>query len=318
MQKGYIPPFMGNFSYFYHIYEKLPIFTVKFSYMKDRVSGLINTHITGEKTDRLENDIIVIENPRTDGHVNYPLKSDTTISVIATEGSMECIADMTVHKIDVPGMLIILPSQIVESISFSKDFKGYCLIMSSSFMANLPMGNKIPLLANVRQNGFFPLDDKSLEAIKNYVRMVQTALRAPNNYKYEILTHLTVAYYYGLGTYIHNAADRDIRTSGYDRIANDFITLVRDNCHIRRDMGFYADSLCLSAKHVSLAVKKVTGDSAMKWIERYTILNAKSLLKTTDLNVSEISDRLGFPTPSDFGKYFRRFTGLSPRTFREK
>lgn len=286
--------------------------------MKDSISDLLDTHLTGERTDSLGNDIIVIENPRTDGPVNYPLKNDTTISVIVTEGSMECIADMTVHRINVPGMLIILPSQIVESISFGSGFKGYCLIMSSSFMANLPMGNKIPLLTNVRQNGFFPLEKQSLEAIGNYVRMVQAALRAPNNYKYEILTHLTVAYYYGLGTYIHNASDRDIKTSGYDRIANDFINLVRDNCHIRRDMGFYADSLCLSAKHVSLAVKKVTGDSAMKWIERYTILNAKSLLKTTSLTVSEISDRLGFPTPSDFGKYFRRFTGLSPRAFREK
>lgn len=286
--------------------------------MKDSISDLLDTHLTGERTDSLGNDIIVIENPRTDGPVNYPLKSETTISVIVTEGSMECIADMTVHRINVPGMLIILPSQIVESISFGSGFKGYCLIMSSSFMANLPMGNKIPLLTNIRQNGFFQLEKQSLEAIGNYVRMVQAALRAPNNYKYEILTHLTVAYYYGLGTYIHNAADRDIKTSGYDRIANDFINLVRDNCHIRRDMGFYADSLCLSAKHVSLAVKKVTGDSAMKWIERYTILNAKSLLKTTSLTVSEISDRLGFPTPSDFGKYFRRFTGLSPRAFREK
>lgn len=285
--------------------------------MKEKTSGLFNALLAGDRTDCLGKDLTVIENPRTDGPVNFPLKSDTTLSVIVTEGSMECVADMTVHRINVPGMLIILPSQIVESISFGSGFKGYCLIMSSSFMANLPMGNKIPLLANVRQNGFFPLEEQSLEAIKEYVRMVQAALRAPNNYKYEILTHLTVAYYYGLGTYIHNAADRDIRTTGYDRIANDFITLVRDNCHRHRDMDFYAGSLCLSAKHVSLAVKKVTGDSAMKWIERYTILNAKSLLKTTALTVSEISDRLGFPTPSDFGKYFRRFTGMSPRAFRD-
>lgn len=54
----------------------------------------------------------------------------------------------------------------------------------------------------------------------------------------------------------------------------------------------------------------------MKWIERYTVLNAKSLLKTTALSVSEISDRLNFPAPSDFGKYFKKFTGYSPREFR--
>ena len=81
-------------------------------------------------------------------------------------------------------------------------------------------------------------------------------------------------------------------------------------------MGFYAGILCLSAKHVNLAVKSVTGENAMKWIERYTILNAKSMLKTSLLSVSEISDRLNFPAVSDFGKYFKKHTGYSPREFR--
>ncbi len=273
-------------------------------------------NLTGDRIDRLGESVIVIENPRTEGPLAFPLKSDTTVSIIVTGGSMECVVDMADHHIDVPGMLIILPTQIVESVSFGSGFRGYCLVMSSSFMANLPMENKIPLIFNVRRNSFFPLEDQALAAVQGYVRMVQSALRAPNNYKDEIVTHLTVAYYYGLGTYIHDIADRGVPESRYDQITNDFINLVRDNCHLRRDIAFYADSLCISAKHLSHAVKEVTGDSAIKWIERYTILNAKSLLKTTSLPVGEISDRLGFPDPSDFGKYFKKFTGYSPRAFR--
>lgn len=284
--------------------------------MKKVDIDIFNAKLVGDKVDCLGKNVIVIENPKTDGSITFPVKSDTTISIIIISGSMECIVDMTVHDIDTPGMLIILPSQIVESISFSNDFKGFCLIMSSSFMANLPMSNKIPLLTNVRRNSFFAVDKPSLKAIENYIHMVQAALRAPNNYKYEIVTHLTVAYYYGLGTYIHNTERREVSTSRNDQIANDFLDLVRENCFLHRDMSFYSDTLCLSAKHISLAVKKVTGDNAMKWIERYTILNAKSLLKTTSLPISEISDMFNFSTLSDFGKYFKRFTGYSPRAFR--
>lgn len=189
--------------------------------------------------------------------------------------------------------------------------------MSSSFLSNMPMGNKVPVIADVRRQGFYPMGGQDLEAVENYVKMVQGALRAPgNNYRYEMVIHLTAAYYYGLGTYIHNIKRSDGTVSRYDQITDRFIGLVRDNCHIHRNMEFYADALCLSAKHVNFVVRKVTGDNAMKWIERYTVLNAKSLLKTTALSVSEISDRLNFPAPSDFGKYFKKFTGYSPREFR--
>lgn len=229
---------------------------------------------------------------------------------------MACVVDMAVHRIDMQGMFIILPSQIVEKISFSDDFDGYCLLLSSAFLANMPMTNKIPLLANIKNHGFYAMDRQAFSALENYFKMAQGVLQNPNGYKHEILTHLTIAYFYGLGSYIHETATGSSLSSRYDQITNRFLELVRENCHIHRDMGFYAGILCLSAKHVNLAVKSVTGENAMKWIERYTILNAKSMLKTSLLSVSEISDRLNFPAVSDFGKYFKKHTGYSPREFR--
>jgi AraC-like DNA-binding protein len=56
----------------------------------------------------------------------------------------------------------------------------------------------------------------------------------------------------------------------------------------------------------------------MKWIEEYTILNAKTLLRTTNLTVGQVSDELNFSSQSDFGKYFKRFTGISPKEFQLK
>ena len=284
--------------------------------MKGMDVDLLDAGLTGENTDRLGNNMILVENPRMDTRTDFPFRSNTCVSILVLGGSMECIADMVVHRIDRSGLLVILPTQIVEKISFSDDFRGYCLLMSAEFDANLPMGNKISVIANIREHGFFPMEGEMMDAAVNYVKMVQGALRSRNNYQYEIVMHLTVAYYYGLGTYIHDAEARSAPTSRYEQISDDFIRLVRDNCHIHRNMDFYADALCLSAKHVNLAVKTATGINAMKWIERYTVLNAKNMLKTTSLTVSEISDRLNFPTPSDFGKYFRKFTGYSPRAYR--
>lgn len=284
--------------------------------MKEKISDLFNRALSGKTISRLNNDFVLIENPEMDGSVEFPFKSNTVISIVVRSGSMACVVDMAVHRIDMQGMFIILPSQIVEKISFSDDFDGYCLLLSSAFLANMPMTNKIPLLSNIKNHGFYAMDGQAFSSLENYFKMAQGVLQNPNGYKHEILTHLTIAYFYGLGSYIHETATGSSLSSRYDQITNRFLELVRENCHIHRDMGFYAGILCLSAKHVNLAVKSVTGENAMKWIERYTILNAKSMLKTSLLSVSEISDRLNFPAVSDFGKYFKKHTGYSPREFR--
>ena len=48
------------------------------------------------------------------------------------------------------------------------------------------------------------------------------------------------------------------------------------------------------------------------------ILEAKVLLRSTGLNIQEISAMLNFANQSFFGKYFRHLTGMSPRDYRSK
>ncbi|MBR6418615.1 MAG: AraC family transcriptional regulator, partial [Bacteroidales bacterium] len=51
--------------------------------------------------------------------------------------------------------------------------------------------------------------------------------------------------------------------------------------------------------------------------ERCVIMDAKAQLVSSRKRIAEISDDLGFPSQSFFGKYFKRVTGLSPRAYRE-
>ena len=59
-----------------------------------------------------------------------------------------------------------------------------------------------------------------------------------------------------------------------------------------------------------------TGYSAVEWIERFVILEAKVLLKSSNLNIQQIADELHFPSQSFFGKYFKKLTGMSPKEYR--
>ncbi len=45
-------------------------------------------------------------------------------------------------------------------------------------------------------------------------------------------------------------------------------------------------------------------------------MEAKVLLKSTDLTVQEVAARLNFANQSFFGKYFKHQTGMSPSAYR--
>ncbi len=150
----------------------------------------------------------------------------------------------------------------------------------------------------------------------NYVRMIRNTIEAKGHpYREEVVRLLTKAFCLGLGYYIHPVRQEE-STGRAKEIPREFVDLVKRHCMKERELGFYADKLFISVKHLSTMVKRSTGKSPSKWIEDYTILKAKQLLSTTKESILSISEALSFKNQSDFGKYFKHHTRLTPLEFR--
>lgn len=63
--------------------------------------------------------------------------------------------------------------------------------------------------------------------------------------------------------------------------------------------------------HLSAVVRQQSGLSVMDWLNRTTVMEAKVLLKHTSLMMYEIADRLCFPEPTAFNRYFKKQTGIN-------
>lgn len=128
------------------------------------------------------------------------------------------------------------------------------------------------------------------------------------------LLHSIIAFYY---RYAYRLFDL-IESNGDSgaRLSDRFIKMVKEKFKTERFLEYYADELGVTTKHLSRTVKAQTGYSASSWIERFLILEAKVLLKSTNLTVQQISDNLNFPTQSFFGKYFKKNVGVSPKFYR--
>ena len=81
-------------------------------------------------------------------------------------------------------------------------------------------------------------------------------------------------------------------------------------------MEFYAYQLCITPKHLSKVIKQTTHKNANDWIDEHVILEAKALLKSTNMTTQQISEELNFSDQLFFGKYFRRHTGMSPKEYK--
>lgn len=103
------------------------------------------------------------------------------------------------------------------------------------------------------------------------------------------------------------------KESRKDRIVAQFLQCVHENYREHRDLGFYADRLCLSLKYMSHVVFELTGRYPSKWIKDYVILDAKTMLRSGHYTVQQVADELNFPNQSFFGKYFKEAVGVSPK-----
>lgn len=80
----------------------------------------------------------------------------------------------------------------------------------------------------------------------------------------------------------------------------------------------FATLLEVTPNHLNKSVKLTTGKSAHALLDEMRMLEAKVLLKQTDLSIAEIAFKTGKSDPSDFSRFFKLNSGQSPREFRQK
>ena len=85
---------------------------------------------------------------------------------------------------------------------------------------------------------------------------------------------------------------------------------------MNRSIAYYAKLLCISPKHLSATIKIMSGQTASEWIDNYVIIAAKAMLRSSSKTIQQISNDLNFSNQSFFGKFFKKYVGVSPTEYR--
>jgi AraC family transcriptional regulator, transcriptional activator of pobA len=111
-----------------------------------------------------------------------------------------------------------------------------------------------------------------------------------------------------------------------DRLVNDFFALLNQQFPVdspetqltHLTPAHFAGLLHVHVNHLNSVVKKHTHKTTRAIIHERVIAEAKTLLRNTNWNISEIAYALGFEYPSHFNKYFKQFAQVTPMEFRAR
>jgi AraC-like DNA-binding protein len=272
--------------------------------------------------DSIDNEFILLNKPVITSSFRYPWKMDATIVALCTRGAMRGRINLQRYDTAPPCFIVILPGQILEleSEHISGDFEGRFIVMSRQFSDSLfvDIQERLPLFLSVQENPIVALTPEELGAMLTFYSGLRNAVRMKDNpHRLNVVRHIIMAFFYSIG-YKCYAISAGEKKSHSQMLVENFLSHVQQHYREHRDLQFYANKLCITPKHLSRVIKKTSGVQANEWIENRVKLEAKALLKSTNMTIQQISDELNFPSQSFFGKYFKRVEGVSPKVYRGK
>lgn len=278
-----------------------------------------NIDLPEDMSSILEQDFWMLENIGASmiSSVSGPVKFAATSWIFVFAGTCKAEINLVTYDIKAPALVCVRSMQIMQPSSFSEDFNAAVIVTSKRFSENLFLFlSNSPIAALANRHPVAPIPENLVPVFKNFLVSTRQILSDTTNpYASQALLYQMLLFITKDGYKCYDSFQKDaIYTQ--DRISNKFLALVQEHFRKERFLDFYAAKLEITPKHLSRTVKKQTGYTAVEWIERFVILEAKVLLKSSNLNIQQIADELNFPSQSFFGKYFKKYTGMSPKEFR--
>lgn len=277
----------------------------------------------------LEEDFYILNAKLTDKHspLQHPCRFNGYMLIYCISGHMRLNVNLSEVELKENMMFVNVPGNILKVTDILNqedcDIQYVVVAMSERFMSRLVLD-----VNKVFTEGLSLIDNPIMEVRPDYasqmyksIEMITSILKSDVQYKSDIVTTMMSSVFYLVAGLWSESVSKlqessAAPTSRGRMIFEMFMKLVKEYHTKYRNVGFYADKLCLTPKYLSKLIKNASGRSAPEWIDAYVILEAKNLLKHSNTSIKEIVFTLNFPNQSVFYKFFKARTGMTPSEYR--
>lgn len=123
--------------------------------------------------------------------------------------------------------------------------------------------------------------------------------------------------------YVHNLYSQILnllqnRSCGYSYFIKVCLSFIESHYSSSITLTDAAKAVNISSSYLSLVFKQETGINFSDYLMRFRIGKAKELLRTTNLRIYEIAEKVGFSSPYYFSKVFKDVTKLTCKEYKDK
>nr|WP_315029391.1 helix-turn-helix transcriptional regulator [uncultured Chryseobacterium sp.] len=245
--------------------------------------------------------------------IDDPHKHDFFIINLFEHGRGSHTIDFTEYQVGHHQIHLVFPDQVHQWV-IEKETIGYQLMISRDwFESFLPA---LRFSASYYQNHpVINLSKEIFETFRYEFKAIQKELSGENVF-WELIQKRSEL----IGLLVSQSMEgafKDFEMYHSNPIISKFLQLIDTHFKTERSVSFYADKLNISANYLNIVCQKNLKSSASSLIQDRILLEAKRLLKVSEMSVKDIVYDLGFYDHASFSKFFKAQTGMTPSQFKE-
>jgi AraC-like DNA-binding protein len=251
-----------------------------------------------------------------------PLKSEFYRVAMCRRGfvTVDCGLETFTHQRNT--IHFNFPSQLFSLYNKSDDMFAYYILFTEKFIEDiLPLNSiqqQFPFL-DYEGVPFFQLTEgESTEIEELFFKIDNEIKRNQKQLKQAIQLYIKLILIAANRSYERQKLAKKVEPKKDGTVVTRFKKLVGQHFLTKRSVSDYASILAITPNHLSKLVKEQSGKTASSFIEEMLLMEAKALLRHTELTISEIAYQLNFSDPSHFNKFFKKGTALTPLRYRNQ
>lgn len=249
------------------------------------------------------------------------MKVDVDTIIFCRKGTANIEIDLIPYEIVANTQLIIIAGSIVHNISNSDDFKISYITFKHEVYDEATAQLEPSFTFFLKEYPCVQLGEKKINKMNYLVEAMEDFYNEKTNcfrvkiFKNNIQSFLLDVYD---KTRTLFKIEKSEEVGRREELFIKFIHLIHKYCPQQREVGFYAEKLCITSRYLSSITQNVADKSAKYIIDKHAIQRIKIMLKYSNMSIQDISYELNFPNQSFFSRYFKKHTGMSPLEYRAK
>lgn len=268
----------------------------------------------------LDDDLLLSDQINKAPMPSEPRKTNFILIGLCTKGKISYRMDTEELVVHAGELLVVSERHVIDGYKCSDDMEGLCIMMSVNFFHEIikSVHDVSSLFVFARMQPVMKLEADEIITFTEYFQFIKQKISDNHNhFRKDLIRTLMLAMFYDVGNVIYRVKNFDESLLRSEKVFTRFLKMVEENCKRERRVSWYAQQLNITPKYLSTAVKRISGRTAVEWIENYVTMELRVLLKNSTKSIKEITEELNFPNQSFLGKYFKEHVGMTPSAYRK-